>query len=131
MKNERTEARKAAMPRVLVVDDDPDLVAICSLVLENEGYSIKTARNGVEAYDALNRERADVVLLDAMMPVMDGITVAKMVKRDPKTKDVPIVLMSASQHLCDQARDSVADAVITKPFNIDYLVSTINHFTEA
>jgi len=122
------EERKPDMPKVLVVDDDPDLVAICSLVLESEGYDIHTAKNGYEAYDAIAKREADVVLLDAMMPVLDGITVCKMVKRDPRMKDLPVIMMSASSSLCEQAKNSCADAVISKPFDIDHLVSTVNQF---
>ncbi len=80
---------KDNVPKVLVVDDDPDLVTVCSLVLEYEGYDIAVARNGVEAYEVLSGDgpdAPDVVLMDVMMPVMDGITVCKMVKRDPQTR---------------------------------------------
>ena len=116
------------MPKVLVVDDDPDLVAVCSLVLEYEGYDIEVARNGVEAIAALNAGGTDVVLMDVMMPVLDGITVCKMAKRDPHTRDVPVIIMTASETLSEQAKSASADAVISKPFDIDYLVSTVNHF---
>jgi len=110
-----------------VVDDDPDLAALCSLLLESEGYDTDIARNGYEAYDAISSEHIDVVLLDAMMPVLDGLTVCRMVKRDPDLKDVPIILMSASERLCDEAQGS-ADAVISKPFDLDNLVDTVHHF---
>lgn len=116
------------MPRVLVVDDDPDMVAICSLVLEYEGYDIDVARNGVEAYESVSNHHTDVVLMDVMMPVMDGITVCKMMKRDPRTCDLPVIIMSASETLREQAKIASADAVIAKPFDIDHLVSTVNHF---
>ena len=115
------------LPKVLVVDDDPDLAALCSLLLESEGYDTDIARNGYEAYNAISNEHVDVVLLDAMMPVLDGLTVCRMVKRDPDLKDVPIILMSASRRLCDEARGS-ADAVISKPFDLDNLVDTVHHF---
>lgn len=122
---------KDNMTKVLVVDDDPDLVAVCSLVLEYEGYDIAVARNGVEAYKVLSEagpNAPDVVLMDVMMPVMDGITVCKMVKRDPHTRDLPVIIMSASESLREQARNASADAVIAKPFDIDYLVSTVHQF---
>ena len=115
------------LPKVLVVDDDPDLAALCSLLLESEGYDTDIARNGYEAYDAISSEHIDVVLLDAMMPVLDGLTVCRMVKRDPDLKDVAIILMSASERLCDEAQGS-ADAVISKPFDLDNLVDTVHHF---
>lgn len=116
---------------VLVADDDPDLAALCSLLLEYEGYATNIARNGFEAYDAITKDGIDVVLLDAMMPVMDGLTVCRMLKRDPRTKDLPVIMMSASHRLCDEARLNEADAVITKPFDIDNLVSTVNQFAQA
>lgn len=122
------QSEKPYMPRILVVDDDPDLLAICSLILESEGYDIDVAHNGYEAYETLSHDGVDVVLLDVMMPVLDGITVCKMVKRDPRTKDLPVIVMSASQRLCDVAMESQADAVISKPFDIDQLVSTVHRF---
>ncbi|MFL5734052.1 MAG: response regulator transcription factor, partial [Chloroflexia bacterium] len=65
------------MTKVLVVDDDPDLVAICSMVLESEGYAVDAARNGSEAVDKLQSDDIDLVLLDVMMPVLDGLSVCK------------------------------------------------------
>ena len=120
--------KQARTPKVLVVDDDPDLAALCSFVLENEGYDIDIARNGHEAYAAIAAKKIDVVLLDIMMPVLDGITVCKMVKRDPRTKDVPVIMMSASDRLRDHAKSSPADAVIQKPFDLDHLINTVHHF---
>lgn len=118
---------KSAMPKILVVDDDPDMVAICSLVLESEGYEVDAARNGSEALGKLADDSIDVVLLDVMMPVLDGLTLCKMVKKDPRTKDLPVVLISASTALRERGRHC-ADAVLEKPFDIDYLVDTVNHF---
>jgi CheY-like chemotaxis protein len=123
--------RQSDRPKVLVVDDDPDIVVVCSLVLESEGYDIGIARNGCEAFDKIMSGGADVVLLDAMMPVMDGITVCKMVKRDPEKKDLPVIIMSASQTMCERARDSRADAVLPKPFQLEELVATINKLLQA
>ena len=115
------------LPKVLVVDDDPDLAALCSLLLESEGYDTDIARNGCEAYDAISQDHVDLVLLDAMMPVLDGLTVCRMIKSDPNLKDLPVILMSASRRLCEEARGS-ADAVISKPFDLDDLVDTVHHF---
>jgi CheY-like chemotaxis protein len=114
------------MPKVLVVDDDPDLAAICSLILEGEGYETSVANNGVDAYDKVIATRVDVVLLDVMMPVMDGLTVCRLLKSDPETEQLPVIVMSASEKLREQARVAQADAVIAKPFNIDDLVLAVN-----
>src|SRR5947199_10681181 len=118
------------MTKVLVVDDDPDLVAICSMILESEGYLVDSARNGNEAVDKLFDNGVDVMLLDVMMPVLDGLSVCKIVKRDPRTKDLPVVLISASSVLREKGRDC-ADAVLEKPFDIDDLISTVGHFAPA
>lgn len=120
--------REVQMTKVLVVDDDPDLAIICSIILEDAGYEIAVAHNGFEAYDRLADANPDVVLLDVMMPVLDGLTVCKMVKRNPRTKDLPVIVMSASQSLRDQARSCHADAILAKPFDIDMLVSTVEQF---
>lgn len=117
---------KSNMPNVLVVDDDPDMLAICSLVLESAGYAIHIAHNGYEAFERIASEKTDVVLMDAMMPVLDGLTVCKMVKRDPRTRNVPVIVMSASSSLRERARECQADAVIPKPFDIDRLLITVN-----
>ena len=114
------------MPKVLVVDDDPDLAAICSLILESEGYETSVANNGVDAYDRVIATRVDAVLLDVMMPVMDGLTVCRLLKSDPETEQLPVIVMSASEKLREQARVAQADAVIAKPFNIDDLVLAVN-----
>jgi two-component system, OmpR family, response regulator RpaA len=116
------------MPKVLVVDDDPDLAAICSLVLEDEGYAIDVATNGADAYDSMTADGIDVVLLDVMMPVIDGLTVCKMIKRDPRTREVPVIIMSASERLREQAQHCDADAVLAKPFNLDELISAVGQF---
>ena len=119
-----------SMPKVLVVDDDPDLVAICSLVLESEGYAVDAALNGLAAVDKVSKEGADVMLLDVMMPVLDGLSVCKMVKRDPRTAEVPVIIMSASEVLRERGR-GCADAVLIKPFDIDILLSTVNNIVTA
>jgi CheY-like chemotaxis protein len=113
------------LPKVLVVDDDPDIAGICSLVLESEGYDTEIAGNGVDAYDLITTQGPDVVLLDAMMPVMDGLTVCELVKRNPRTRGLPIVIMSASESMLRKAYRCKADAVIEKPFDIDELLLTI------
>ena len=116
------------LPKVLVVDDDPDLATICSLVLESEGYDTDVATNGIEAYHTLASDDVDVVLLDVMMPSLDGITMCNMVKDDPRTCDVPVILMSASDVLCEKAKQSCADAVLAKPFDIEDLLATVGRF---
>jgi len=121
----REEGETQTMPKVLVVDDDPDLVAICSLILESEGYDVDAALDGCQAIDKVSAS-PDVVLMDVMMPVLDGLTVCKMVKQDPQTRNVPVIIMSASESLRERGRE-YADAVLVKPFDIDQMVSAVNN----
>ncbi len=121
------EEGRSDMPKVLVVDDDPDLVAICSLVLESEGYSVAAARNGCEAVDKVTGDGVDIMLLDVMMPTLDGLSVCKIIKRNPRTRHLPIIIMSASDALGEQGL-GLADAVLHKPFDIEKLLHTVSAF---
>jgi DNA-binding response OmpR family regulator len=117
--------------KVLVVDDDYDLADVCSQVLATEGYETNIARNGMDAIIAVKDEKADVVLLDASMPLLDGLSVCKMVKQNPATVRMPVIIMSASETLLKKAVDARADAVIAKPFDIDMLLETVGRFVQA
>jgi CheY-like chemotaxis protein len=117
------------LPRVLVVDDDRDLADVYSLVLATEGYETGIANNGIEAVKAIRDDNADVVLLDIKMPLLDGLSVCKIVKEDPVTSMVPVIIMSASEMLLTEARHSRADAVIAKPFDITTLIDTVDRLT--
>ena len=105
---------------VLVVDDDKDIRDLLSEALAGEGYSVVAARHGAEALERLRCRRADVILLDLMMPVMDGWQFREAQLRDPALAGIPVVVMSAS----DPAGIS-ADARITKPVELDLLLATI------
>lgn len=114
------------MAKVLVVDDDPAILEICSDLLQTEGYEVAVATNGQQALEQAHEETPSVVLMDIMMPVMDGIEACRRLKADQHTADVPVVLMSARTNLTRQSGDLVqADALVAKPFDIDYLLNTI------
>jgi CheY-like chemotaxis protein len=125
----RGVGREGVLPKVLVVDDDRDLADVYSLVLATEGYETGIANNGIEAVKAIRDDNADVVLLDIKMPLLDGLSVCKIVKEDPVTSMVPVIIMSASEMLLTEARHSRADAVIAKPFDITTLIDTVDRLT--
>lgn len=109
--------------RVLVVDDDPDIRALLVSILADEGYEAESAANGRDALALLERWRADLVVLDLMMPVMDGWAfAARMREREPA---VPIVVVSAARDLVRHADTIGATDVIPKPFDIDTFLPTI------
>ncbi len=116
-------------PLVLVVDDDPDILeAICD-ILEVEDYRVAKARNGLEALEKVDAERPDAILLDLMMPVMDGVTFAQALRERPEG-DVPIVVISADGNP-QRAASVGARAYLAKPFDIDTLLAHVGAITRA
>lgn len=109
--------------RVLVVDDDPDIRDLLVSVLSDDGYDAAAASNGREALDVLDRWPADVVVLDLMMPVMDGWTFAQRLRE--KQLRIPIVVLSAATDVRGHALRMGAADVIPKPFDIDTLLPCI------
>ncbi len=115
-------------PLVLVVDDDPDILdAICD-ILEVEQYRVARARNGLEALDQVEAERPAIILLDLMMPVMDGVTFAQELRERPAVSDVPILVISADGNPA-RASSVGARGYLAKPFDIDALLSHVSAIT--
>ena len=107
------------MTRVLVVDDDAPIRLLCRVNLEAEGMEVLEAQNGPEGLEKARTSRPDIVLLDVMLPQLDGWRVAEALLRDPTTGQIPIVFLTARAELRDQARGLEIGGVdyITKPFN--------------
>lgn len=115
-----------ASGQVLVVDDEPAIQRLVSALFKTEGYEVRTARNGQEALDLLQDWQPDLIVLDLMMPVMDGRTFrAVQLQLDPATT-IPLIVLTA--HRTDQgAADGLgAAAVLTKPFEIDELLEAVD-----
>jgi CheY-like chemotaxis protein len=112
-------------PLVLVVDDDPDILdAICD-ILQAEGYRVERARHGLEALERVAARRPDLILLDLMMPVMDGVAFAQAL-RDRKMDDgLPIVVISADGNP-QRAAAVGARVYLAKPFDIDALLGAVS-----
>lgn len=104
---------------VLVVDDEADVLLLCRVNLEFEGYRVIEATDGQEALDRLAEEVPDVVLLDVMLPKVNGWEVLERIKADPRTHDVPVVMLTARVQDEDQVRGWTAGAseYVTKPFS--------------
>jgi DNA-binding response OmpR family regulator len=110
--------------RVLVVDDEPDLLYAVKLYLEDEGYIVFTAMNGYEALDVLKERIPDVVVLDVMMPELDGFETLKQIR---ETSTVPVIMLTAKGEEADKVRGLGlgADDYVTKPFSQRELLSRI------
>jgi DNA-binding response OmpR family regulator len=105
--------------KVLLVDDDPVILKLLQVNFEMEGYTVLTANDGVEGLEKARAERPDIVLLDIMMPRMDGLQVTEALKADDETKGIPIILLSAKAQASDiqAGKDMGADDYLTKPFD--------------
>jgi two-component system, OmpR family, alkaline phosphatase synthesis response regulator PhoP len=117
---------------VLVVDDEPQVVWMLQFSLQAEGYETYVARDGSQALDEIRERRPKVMLLDIMMPVMDGWAVLEQV-RDLRPEERPrIVVVSArsSQRDRNKAVELGADAFVAKPFNVDDLLAVLHGLTE-
>jgi DNA-binding response OmpR family regulator len=104
---------------ILVVDDDPVIQKLLSVNFEMEGYVVRTASDGVEGLEAVEAEVPDLILLDVMMPRMDGLEVVRRLKADGATAAIPVILLSAKAQAADisDGLDAGADDYITKPFD--------------
>jgi urea transport system substrate-binding protein len=109
--------------RVLVVDDEPDIRATVSAMLEIEGYAVAEAMNGAEALVAVEANPPDLILLDMRMPVLDGWGFAAELRR--RGHGIPIVVMTAARDAAHWAAEIAATAFISKPFGYDELIRTV------
>ena len=109
----------AAVRTVVVVDDEPDVVLLCRVNLEFEGFRVLDAADGDAALELVRTELPDIVLLDVMLPEHDGWTVLERIKTDPRTSDIPVVLLTAKVQEADRTRGWRAGAAeyVTKPFS--------------
>lgn len=113
--------------RILVADDDPVILRLLEVNLGLEGFEVETAARGEEALTKAREIHPALILLDVMMPGLNGWDVARELKADPDTADVPVVLLSARTQEEDRRRGQElgADAYITKPFDPSELAETI------
>ncbi|MBZ4423248.1 response regulator [Myxococcus sp. RHSTA-1-4] len=111
------------MKRLLIVDDELAIVEALQDILSVEGYDIVTAFNGEEGLERMADAKPDLVLLDLMMPVMDGREMLRRMREDASLRDIPVVVMSAGR-ISDEERRSSA-RFLAKPFELDELLDTI------
>ncbi len=115
------------MTKVLVVDDTPDMAKLMARAVQNQGYEVLVASDGPRALQAASDERPDVVLLDIMMPGMDGIEVLSHLKADAGLRAIPVILVSAKNEDSDIVRGLEAGAhdYVAKPFKAPVLAARL------
>ena len=121
------------MNKILVVDDDPYILMSLEFLMKKEGYEVKVARNGTEALEIIHREIPSLILLDIMMPDVDGYAICKEVKGSKKLKDIRIVFLSAKSKESDiqKGYDLGASLYITKPFSTRDLMKKVKELLMA
>ena len=112
---------------VLIVDDDPDMVTIIRIMLDDAGYQVRSARNGKEALESVATKMPAVVLLDILMPVMDGWQCAREL-RARYGRRVPIVVVTAAEHAGARAEQVGCDDVLAKPFEMAELLRIVARY---
>jgi DNA-binding response OmpR family regulator len=116
-------------PYVLVVDDDPAIRGLVGDALRDEGYVVDMAAHGAEALEAIRARRPATVLLDLMMPVMDGFSFMEACQREHLCDGLPIVVISAAHDALRRVKDLQVYACVSKPFDIDEVVRLVGHYT--
>jgi two-component system alkaline phosphatase synthesis response regulator PhoP len=113
---------------IMVVDDNPDIVTSVKTLLEGKGYKVQSAYSGLEVFNLLAKQKPDLILLDIMMPQMDGLEVLSRLKSYPNTRPIPVIVLTAKQphEAITGGYDIWADSYITKPFTNTQLLNVIN-----
>ena len=117
----------ASKPRILLVDDEPSIIMMVGKRLEVSGFEVLTARDGQEGLTKAQTETPDLIILDLMLPQLNGFEVCTTLKQDPRYQQIPIVLFSAKTQQKDEdlGRQCGADAYVRKPFKAEELLETI------
>ena len=121
-----------AKEKILIVDDDHDVVEILRSLLSYKGFTVVAVYDGASALSKVKEEKPDLVVLDIMMPGMDGYNVCETIKTDPETKNIPVIMLTAKDMFGDveKALEKKADWYIAKPYDNRYLIDKINQFVK-
>lgn len=119
----------ASRNRILCIEDDVDMLELFQVLLTRHGYVVQGATKGQEGLDIIRREKPDLVILDIMMPVMDGWQVYQRMKEDETTRNIPTIVVTAKSQLIDKVLGleiAKVDAYIGKPFSPQELLDSIS-----
>ncbi|OGO17039.1 MAG: two-component system response regulator [Chloroflexi bacterium RBG_16_48_8] len=114
--------------RVVCIEDEPEMIDLVRLILGRKGFNVIGADGGIEGLEIVRREKPDLVLLDLMMPDMDGWEVYQQIKADPELRDIPIIVVTAKAQSIDKVLGlhiAKVDDYITKPFGPQELLESV------
>ncbi|MBN2406449.1 MAG: response regulator [Elusimicrobia bacterium] len=115
--------------RILVIDDDDTLAEVLKIRLQMQGYEVMVATNGKDGMRQVRQERPDLVILDITLPDVDGFYLCELLKNNPETQDIPVIMLTGRDmgHDFDMAMEKKADWYIVKPFDDAHLTKTIEN----
>jgi len=115
------------MKRILIVDDEPDIVALVSYNLKKEGYAVAAVHDGGEALDIVKIKEFDLIILDLMLPGVHGMEVCRLLRGAPRTRNIPIIMLTAKGDEADRVRglETGADDYMAKPFSPRELIARV------
>ena len=122
------------MPKkILAVDDEKHIVRLVQINLQKEGYEVVTATNGREAVEAVAQHKPDLIVMDVMMPELDGFGALQLLKENPETAGIPVIMLTAKAQDADVFKgwQSGADLYLTKPFNPSELLTFVKRIFES
>ncbi len=124
--------KKTDKTKILVIDDEPNIVQTLQDRLEMNEYNVRTAGNGREGLDKIEQDKPDVVLLDVIMPVMDGLEMLEVMRKKPENQDISVIMLTARSQTQDIARANACgiDDYIVKPFDLSELLEKIEAVVE-
>ena len=110
--------------RILIVDDEPHMLRLTELSLKKGGFDLLIGRNGHQAIDLAQRNHPDLIVMDVLMPEMDGLTALRALKQQPATAEIPVIMLTARGHVMtrQEAESSGAALFLTKPFSPTHLL---------
>lgn len=119
------------MAKILVMDDEPSIRELCSVVLGQAGHEVLEAGDGLVGIQVAQEAQPDLILLDRMMPLVDGLDALRTLKAHASTASIPVVMLTALDGISDVALATMegADGYVTKPFEPDHLVDVVDRFT--
>ncbi len=119
--------------KILIIEDEAELVNLIELRLKSAGFEVIAAYDGEEGLKKAQGDKPDLILLDIIMPKIDGLVVCRRLKDDPETSKIPVIIVTASggKNLQQRSRDAGADDLVVKPFEAEDLLSKISNFLKA
>jgi CheY-like chemotaxis protein len=120
-------------PKILIVDDEPHMLRVTEFSLRRGGYQLIIGRNGLEAIELAEREQPSLIVMDVLMPELDGLGALRLLKQCPKTASIPVIMLTARGHVMTRqdAEDSGASLFLTKPFSPNQLLTEAKRLIDA